>query len=50
MARIELQQPYIKNTDDIIGNLLFNYENIEYVKEIIQKMWKIRCQLIKLKE
>ena len=38
----ELQQPYIEDTDKIVGNFLFGKENIETKKLELYKMWRNR--------
>ncbi len=41
----KLQQPYQENEEELIGNILFNFESreeIEETKENIQNFWKIR--------
>jgi len=37
-----LQQPYIENTEEIIGILLFNLIDFEYIKETIYEFRKLR--------
>ncbi len=38
----ELQQPYIENEVEILGNLLYTEEKAEIAKQYIYKIWKIR--------
>ena len=39
---VRLQQPYIENEESVIGNYLFDKENIEEAKRTIHTFWKIR--------
>ena len=44
---IELQQPYIENTNNIIGQFLFCKSNFYSKKKVLQEMWKSRERKIK---
>ncbi len=39
---IELQQPYEENTDNIIGNFLFNTTRLQEKKEALHRLWTVR--------
>ena len=46
----KLQQPYQENKEELIGKILYEFENkeeIENTKEIIHKFWKIRDKKIR---
>ena len=47
---VRLQQPYIENEENIIGEYLFQNENIEVTKRTIQHFWNIREKKRKEKE
>ena len=40
MRKIELQQPYEENREEVIGKFLFIEENIEKKKEVLYQMWE----------
>ncbi len=39
---IELQQPYEENTDNIIGNFLFDTTRLQEKKEALHRLWTVR--------
>ncbi len=39
---IELQQPYEENTDNIIGNFLFDTARLQEKKEALHRLWTDR--------
>ena len=45
-----LQQPYISDENMVVGNLLFNQENLEPTKKNIYNMWRTRNRKIKERE
>ena len=42
----EFQRPYTEETKSIVGDFLFNDENITEKKEQLYEMWKLRCKKI----
>ena len=38
----ELQKPYIEDREKILGNFLFNENNIDKKKDILYRIWKLR--------
>ncbi len=39
---IEPQQPYEENTDNIIGNFLFDNTRLQEKKEALHRLWTVR--------
>ncbi len=39
---IELQQPYEENTDNIIGNFVFDTTRLQEKKESLYRLWTVR--------
>ena len=44
---IQLQQPYIQDDTEIIGNFLFEKQHLDQKKEGLYQLWKARNRLLK---